>query len=642
MTPIDITRFEQLKASGDLPAPTGVALAIMRLGHGDDATMVELASVIRSDSVLVGRLMKVANGISSPGFGRRPVVSVQEALMALGTPAVRALALSFSLVSEYSNGACPNFDYGSFWSYSLLCGLAMQAITARTRVAAAEEAFCVGLLARVGELALATLYPTAYSEILANRGSGSQCVRIATERATFGTDHRELSTAMLADWGIPKVFTEAVLAHETPDETALAEGSRQYIATQSLALARHIAEICLAPDRQRASLVGRLLLLGSRLSLDEGALITLSDRTVQEWHEWSAQLSLDTLSQPSFRQMFSAPPECDGSFPIREPIEDQQRLRVLVVADNPSLCSMLRSVLEAVGNEVFETTSGREALRLTLEMQPHMMIADWAMPEMDGMELTRALRQTKNGRAVFIVMLTSVGDDERLIEAFENGVDDFMPKPLRPRLLAARLRAGQRIIKLQQEIERDREEIRHFAAELAVTNRRLQEVALTDVLTGFPNRRYGMERIQQEWAASVRSGRTLACLMIDLDEFKEINDTYGHDVGDNVLKTASKALKNGLRAQDVICRIGGDEFLVICPDTGLEAALVCAERVRHSVESVRTAAGMLKLTSTVSIGVAVREPGISDADTLIKRADQGAYLAKQRGRNRVATVQATP
>jgi diguanylate cyclase (GGDEF)-like protein len=215
-----------------------------------------------------------------------------------------------------------------------------------------------------------------------------------------------------------------------------------------------------------------------------------------------------------------------------------------------------------------------------------------------------------------------------------------MSKPLKPRVLTARLRAGQRIIKLQQEIERDREEIRHFAAELAVTNRRLQEVALTDVLTGFPNRRYAMDRMQQEWAAAQRSGRPMACLAIDLDDFKKVNDTYGHDVGDIVLAKTSAALKADLRAQDVICRTGGDEFLVICPDTGLESAVVCAERVRRSVEDLVIPVGTLVLKGTVSIGVSVRDSGMPDADALIKRADQGAYLAKQRGRNKVAAIQA--
>jgi two-component system, cell cycle response regulator len=219
-------------------------------------------------------------------------------------------------------------------------------------------------------------------------------------------------------------------------------------------------------------------------------------------------------------------------------------------------------------------------------------------------------------------------------------VDDFMHKPLRPRVLTARLRAGQRIIKLQQEIERDREEIRHFAAELAVTNRRLQEVALTDVLTGVPNRRFAMERIHQEWAAANRSGRPLSCLVVDLDGFKQVNDRYGHDVGDSFLRQMAAALKKGLRVQDVICRTGGDEFLVLCPDTGLQAALVCAERARRSVEGIPVVVGQMLLKGSVSIGVACNEAAMSDADALIKRADQGLYLAKERGRNRVATAQA--
>jgi two-component system, cell cycle response regulator len=300
---------------------------------------------------------------------------------------------------------------------------------------------------------------------------------------------------------------------------------------------------------------------------------------------------------------------------------------------------MLRAALQKIGNEVIEAADGREALELALEKQPHMMVVDWVMPEMDGMQLTRALRQTKVGHGMFIMVLTSFEDDERLVEAFETGVDDFMHKPLRPRVLTARLRAGQRIIKLQHEIERDREEIRHFAAELAVTNRRLQEVALTDVLTGFPNRRFAMERMQQEWSAAGRSGRPLSCLVIDLDGFKQVNDAYGHDVGDEVLKQTALALKKGLRAQDVICRTGGDEFLVVCPDTGLQAALVCAERARRSVEGMPVVCGSHRLKGSVSVGVAVREGEMLDADALIKRADQGLYVAKERGRNRVATAQ---
>ncbi len=198
------------------------------------------------------------------------------------------------------------------------------------------------------------------------------------------------------------------------------------------------------------------------------------------------------------------------------------------------------------------------------------------------------------------------------------------------------------LVQLQHEIERDREEIRKFAAELSVTNRRLQEVALTDALTGFPNRRYAMERFDQEWAVGSRSGRALSCLVIDVDAFKTVNDTYGHDVGDAVLKQTAAALKSGLRTPDVVCRIGGDEFLAICPDTDLAAALMCGERVRQAVAAIAIKVGSLEIKVGISVGVATREATMADVDALIKAADQGVYVAKQRGRNCVATMQERP
>jgi two-component system cell cycle response regulator len=637
MTPIDISKFEQFKASGELPSPKGVALAIMQLTQRDDVSMSDLARVLKTDPAFVGRLIKAANSVNALGYGRRPVVSVQDALMVLGAPAVRTLALSFSLLSDYAQGKCGRFDYRDYWSQSLATAIAMQIVTARTRAAAPEETFSVGLLARIGELALATLYPDGYSCLLDDSAQMQPEQRLAMEHAEFAMDHRELSAAMLADWGLPKAYTDSVYFHEASTDGPFSDGSRLFVLTHSLSLARHIAQMCVAPDTQRGGLVGRLLLLGSRLSIEEDAVHALCDKVTEDWQEWGALLSVDTKSVPPFKQIGHGSPDGEDALSPTA-LGDRQHIRVLVVDDDPTLRAILRAALEKIGNEVFEAADGREALDMALEKQPQMMIIDWAMPEMDGMQLTRALRQTKIGRSMFIMMLTGFEDDERLIEAFESGVDDFMNKPLKPRILAARLRAGQRIIRLQQEIELDREEIRHFAAELAVTNRRLQEVALTDVLTDFPNRRFAMERIRQEWATAARSGRPLACMVIDVDEFKQINDTYGHDVGDSVLKQTAMALKRGLRTQDVICRTGGDEFLVICPDTGLQAALVCAERVRRSVEALVVSTGMLQLRSSVSIGVAISDGSMADAAALIKRGDEGLYVAKARGRNRVATA----
>jgi diguanylate cyclase (GGDEF)-like protein len=167
----------------------------------------------------------------------------------------------------------------------------------------------------------------------------------------------------------------------------------------------------------------------------------------------------------------------------------------------------------------------------------------------------------------------------------------------------------------------------------------LQEVALTDALTGFPNRRYAMDRVQQEWLVSTRTRRALSVMVIDVDQFKLYNDSHGHDVGDAVLKRVATMVKGALRAQDVVARTGGDEFLVICPDTNLDAALACAERVRFAVENVRTPLNGIAVKVSLSIGVASRDGQMPDPDALIKCADQGLYVAKDKGRNRVMSVQ---
>ena len=632
MNPIDITKFEQIKASGNLPSPKGVALAIMRLTQKEDASMAELARIIKSDPAFVGRLIKAANSVNAnPG---RPVVSVQDALVVLGMPAVRNMALGFSLLSQYKQGACKAFDYPRFWSGSLACALALQKLTQRTRVAQADETFSVGLLARVGELALATLFPEAYDKLLCAAKGEGQAGLLGREQELFAMRHIDLSAAMLADWGVPKVFCEPVFHHESPDETPFAEGSRAYLLQQSLALAREIAGACLAEAEERAARMPRLAQLGKRLSIETEDLQSLCDGVAREWVEWAAILDVAAQALPPFGEL--AAPQ-----PAAKQQDAAAKLRVLAIENDAPARRLLKDMLEQEGYEVFEAGDGQEGLRLALDCQPHMIVSDWAMPKTDGLALTRALRETRLGRGIYILMLATPAEEARLIEAFDAGADDYMAKPLNPRLLAARLRAGQRIVCMQQEIERDREEIRRFAAELAITNRRLQEAALTDMLTGFPNRRYAMERMQQEWAAAARNRRPLSCMVIDLDQFKQVNDTYGHDVGDAYLQQSATAIRQGLRVQDIVCRTGGDEFLVICPDTDLPAAMACAERVRRAVETMQVKSGMLLLKASMSVGVAVRETAMADSGALIKRADQGLYMAKQRGRNRVASPQAT-
>lgn len=326
-------------------------------------------------------------------------------------------------------------------------------------------------------------------------------------------------------------------------------------------------------------------------------------------------LSVSTQSMPPFAEMTQPPAMSVLSESAL--LEGTERMRVLVADGDPSLRAQLIGLLRDAGLDVIEAEHGRSAFELATELRPQILIADWSLPEMSGLDLIRALRENPVGRGIYILILAE--GEPALVEAFRSGVDDFMSKPLKPEVLAARMRAGQRVFRLQQELEQDRDELRRFAAELAVANRKLQQLVLTDALTGFPNRRYAMERMQQEWAVSDRTKRALSCMMVDVDQFKQINDTWGHDVGDRMLQRTAAALKEALRAQDVVCRLGGDEFLVICPDTTLDAVLVGAERLRKAVASVEIEIPNGPLKSSVSIGVAQRVASMLDQNSLKAR-----------------------
>lgn len=176
--------------------------------------------------------------------------------------------------------------------------------------------------------------------------------------------------------------------------------------------------------------------------------------------------------------------------------------------------------------------------------------------------------------------------------------------------------------------------------ELSEANQRLEDMAMTDVLTGLPNRRHGLRSLEREWQAAQRDDTPLACMMIDADGFKAINDTCGHDAGDEVLRQLSRQLLHALRTDDIVCRLGGDEFLVICARTPLDGALQLAEQLRREVATMRIAAGTGEWRGSVSIGVAARGAAMQDIEDLIKLADEGVYRAKRRGRNCVATAAA--
>ncbi len=633
-------RFDELRATGKLPSPAGVALAVIELCRREGTSIDEIAHAVRADPALSGRVIKFANAAANGP--RRPVVSVPEAIRMVGTNTVRQLVLGFSLLGQYRAGACKSFDYGRFWSRSLAMAIAAQGLCQRVRGAPPDEAFTCGLLAGVGILALVTLYPNEMGELLAAHPQKSGAELAAVERERFAIDHNELGAALLEDWHLPRLFVSAMFHHERPEQARVPEGSREFVIGHVLHLGARLADFCVAREDDRKAHVPELILAAAKTGLEEAGLSKLCDETVAQWQEWGKILEVKTQDVPNFDAVAEekpAPPVSLGEGPLPAA---QLPLTILAVDDDRSVLLVLEHLLRGLGHTVHTAQDGKTALARAVSVRPQIIISDWIMPGLDGVSLCRALRDTDEGQRMYFIILSALEQDDQLIEAFESGVDDYLTKPFTPRVLAARLRAGQRVIRLQEEARRDSENMRRFAAELAVANRRLQQAALTDPLTGMPNRRYGMERLEQEWAAGSRTQRPMSCLMIDLDQFKLVNDTYGHDIGDLVLRQVAATLRKEARTEDLVCRMGGEEFLVIAPDTTLGAAIHLAERLRSAVSRTPFSSGAVTHTSTVSVGVAQRDRAMTRIDELLKVADEGLYEAKRAGRNRVATTQVTP
>ncbi len=633
MDPKGLSSFEELKATGLLPSPKGVALQLINLMRDENVSRSAIVRTLMADPALCGRLIKVANRANLAGC--RPVASVAAALTVLGLASVRSLALSFSLLSANRSGLCEGFDYSKFWTRSLNAGLAARSLAINLSLASPEEIFICGLLSRIGYLALATVFPQQYSEVLSKVSNEPGLSLLALERDRFGTDHNELTRELLLEWEIPRQLVEPVASHENAEDTNFPEGSRGYLLRNSLHLAHFMADLNLGEDLQRRSSLPDLFLLGARLGLESDVIIRVTDQVAVEWREWASLLALESKVVTPLASIAQCVPADDGTA-VASPGLPQPglQLRILVVEDDPVAAAKLEAMLKAAGHTVAVAPDGAEGLKLALDLQPQLLIADVNMPNMDGIELCRALRETAVGKRIYYLIMTAVEDEDRQVQAFEAGADDYLVKPVKPRMLTARLRAGQRVLRLQQEVESEYREIQRFSAELALKNRRLQHAAMVDPLTELPNRRYAVERLEKEWSAARDKGGRLSCLMLDVDRLQDVNDRYGHDVGDSLLRHVAQLLKRNMQGDNVACCMGGEEFLIICPNANVEVAHVLAQQLCRTLSETRFESGTLKLSLTVSVGVAGLAAGVANWEALMGCAERALHLAKRFGRNR--------
>jgi diguanylate cyclase (GGDEF)-like protein len=296
-------------------------------------------------------------------------------------------------------------------------------------------------------------------------------------------------------------------------------------------------------------------------------------------------------------------------------------MKVLVVEDDPIHKRMLEKLLAQWGYQVHAVGNGAEAVRVLVEDGSiQLVIADWMMPEMDGLDLCREIRKRGSQPYIYFILLTAKDQHDDVVEGLDAGADDYVIKPVHHSELNARIRAAKRIIDLQNKLLEAQE--------------RLHIQATHDALTGIWNRRAIFEALARELDRAERQEIPVAVALIDLDHFKQVNDTHGHPVGDEVLRETAQRIRGAVRSYDAVGRYGGEEFLVVAPECDTQRAMDLAERIRLLLLQSPIQTSGPAVPVTLSLGLVHLEKGSKvEIGRVLSAADQALYKAKSSGRN---------
>ena len=303
-------------------------------------------------------------------------------------------------------------------------------------------------------------------------------------------------------------------------------------------------------------------------------------------------------------------------------IEALSKLPILVVDDSPFSRKLLEHALSESSYSLLFAEDGKGALQLFKEHRPAIVITDWMLPDSSGPELCQRIRAASSDSYTYIILLTSMTEKEDIVKGLSSGADDYLTKPFDRGELLARIGVGRRIIDLHREID--------------AKNKLLEEMAHTDSLTGLPNRRAIEEWATRQLRGAARHGYSLWVVHADLDNFKIINDSHGHEAGDEVLKGFATTLKENTRASDISGRMGGDEFLVVLTHVPEDQIQLTVERLRARFASKKFVFGGETISVTASFGACgfqgKKPPEFS---SLVHQADKALYCAKRAGRNQI-------
>ncbi len=676
--------FHELKLTERLPSPAGVGLVVLKLSQDESAGMDDLISVISTDPSLTGRLIKLAN--SSLMTGVREVTTARDAVLRLGLRTTTSVSLGFTLVSGNRSGSCTAFPYDAYWAECLATAAAAGWLATNQGARFVPtpnpaEAFTCGLVTDIGRLALASAHSESYSKLLERSAGMDRATLIGQERELFATDRRQLAGAILRDWKLPEffalagewAFAELDLLQSEPAN--LQPSARSMLRLMDLARCIGGALLWRLEDGPAAALyhARRVARFVQSMNYSGENLRDFWSQAAAQYKEWSGLMQLEVRAvarlgelstqaelarnapsgegaaaprpaaspnHPSVAPAKAPPQSATGSAAstpmqsIEEPSAPSPVLQILIVSPEDNLAAEIRAQLAASGHALRQVPDCAQALQAAVASAPQVILCDARLDTARVIALARSLRSSPAQGRMHLVLLAGPERNACVVQAFDAGFDEVLQLPLQAGALPARMRAVARAASLDRELELQRKQSETALAQLAVLARKLELASITDPLTELPNRRHAMDRLRQEFQGARASDKPLSLLMIDIDRFKQVNDTYGHDAGDAVLQGTARVLRRSLRRMDLVCRLGGEEFVVLCPGADAGIGMRIAERLRTAVEGETITYGQTSLRVTISTGVATLQPGDATPEDALRRADKSMYAAKQAGRNR--------
>jgi diguanylate cyclase (GGDEF)-like protein len=586
-----------------------------------------VARALQADPVLAGRVIKAANSASQ---ARRATLAVSDAVVRLGLRPLRQLVLGVSLIEQSRAGACTTFDYPRYWARCLATAVAAEHLSRRARVGPAEDLFTLGLLHDIGALALASAFPHDYAAMLDPTAPLDAAALLAAEREKFGVTRDEATRALLKDWRIPGSLIAAVADRDAARNSADLR-SRRVAELVTLAIDIGLSFVPKAPREACAPIAARLPGFGIEAGDADAFLTTVQD----DFRSWCDDFDI-AATNVSIETFVAAAVDPTASLPT---VTDTP-LKVVIVEGSGPQRGALIALLESLGARVLIAENPSEALTAHAVGPADLYLINVACREFDGLDLGRRIRDAAEGHRPAVIGMAIDAGDERLAQALAAGFDDVLAKPLPARELAARLRLINRIATLTRQLVAAERDLCLTTERMTEVNQALARAAGTDVLTGLPNRRRILDRLQSEWEASATQHLPCSVIVVDLDHFKLLNDRCGHDVGDLVLEGVAPILRAAVRVGDVVGRLGGEEFIVVCPGADSVTASGIAERIRTHLaqHAFPVANDTIRITASIGIATATEAtPGQRWAQAL-RLADQAMYDAKRGGRNRVAAA----